>query len=216
LEAIDIVKSSAIVTHMSVAAGDLVLRRISTEKRSPILAKLPPALKSACEIRLRYPAESAGGLMDPLAPSIPGDITVKEASKRIEGLPEGLIYHVYVLNRSRQLAGFVTLRQLVGASLRDKVESVMQMIGDVLRPDMSRAAILANPAWKTYPVLPVIDNNNVFLGAITYRALRLLEESEETRRDPGMDTGTALGELYWFGLMALYKGVEAALRNRED
>ncbi len=215
LEEIDAEYSSAIVFHMTVDAGDLIMRRIQTDKRLTILASLPADVRLAYEIRLRYPPASAGSLMDPLTPSLPDDITVREAFKRLKKLPEGLIYHVYILRRDKQLAGFVTLRQLMTAGPQEEIVSVMQQAAGFLHPEMSRAAILAHPAWKVHPILPVITQERIFLGAISYRTLRLLEEAEKRQPETVNDTATALGELYWLGLTALFKGAVATLKNKE-
>ena len=201
---------------MTIDSSDLILRRIDPDTRSSIFASLPHELRSAYEIRLRYPPFSAGSLMDPLAPTLTEDVTVKEAYRLLRKLPEGLVYHVFVVKRNKQLSGFVTLRQLMTAESQEPIHMVMQRIDGCLHPEMGRAVIMAHPAWRNHPILPVATQDGIFLGAISFRTMKLLEEAEGSWHEGGRDAGTALGELYWLGLMAMFKGAVSSLRSRED
>jgi len=216
LELLDTAGSSRIISAMAFDSTDPVMRRIDAKKRAAILASMPPELKAAYETRLRYPPSSAGGLMDPFAPVLPEDITVKEALRRLRRLPEGLIYHVFVLTRDKRLIGFVTLRQLTTANPQDPIQTVTQRVAGSLLPEVDRAIILTHPAWRVHPVLPVATQEGLFLGTISYRTLKLLEEAEDKHQEKGSDAGTALGELYWLGLMALVRGAISSIKGKED
>ena len=85
-----------------------------------------------------------------------------------------------------------------------------------LLPEVDRAIILTHPAWRVHPVLPVATQEGLFLGTISYRTLKLLEEAEDKHQEKGSDAGTALGELYWLGLMALVRGAISSIKGKED
>jgi len=78
--------------------------------------------------------------------------------------------------------------------------------------NLSREAMLVYPDWQIYHDLPVVNENGIFLGIVDYRTIRRLENELRTGKTGIQhDTGKALGELYWLGLSAFFKGAASAV-----
>ena len=146
--------------------------------------------------------------MDPQIFTLLDDITVEEALELIRKHPEQVFYHIPVIDREHALLGLISIRKIMLSQPDALISSVMDTGVGQLSPWSNREAILAHPGWRIYHDLPVVDENGVFLGIISYQMVRRLEdEIRGTKRTgPAHDAGKALGELYWIGMSAFFKG----------
>jgi Mg/Co/Ni transporter MgtE len=121
-----------------------------------------------------------------------------------------------VINREQILLGLVNIRELMVSEPETRVASVMHSGIGKLLPNANRITILAHPDWRIYHELPIIDQTGVFLGLISYQTVRRLKDEvqESHRSRPLYDAGKALGELYWVGMSAFFKGA-ASFMNPE-
>lgn len=207
---------AAIVEQLPPEMASVLLRRMEKGRIENVLTFLTNEKAELLRSLLKYPEGTAGALMDPMVFTLPHDITISEALKRIRKNPENVIYYIYVLNRDHHLVGFLNIRQLMLAASNDPISSIMISSENKLSPQMAYRSILANPGWTELHALPVVDEKGVFLGAIGYRTLRFLEmEAEQaTQVKIGSDAGTALGELYWIGLSSLLKGPASIVKSK--
>jgi magnesium transporter len=158
---------------LGVSAG--LLRRIEAAPRAALAAGLPEATRAALERLLAYPEDSAGGRMDPRVFTLPEDIRVAEAVERLRARPEYAMYYLYVVDRGQRLTGVLNYRDFLLASEGATLRSVMR--SPVVRLDASASgeALLAEPAWRVYLALPVVDRDGILVGVVRAESLRDLE-----------------------------------------
>lgn len=206
----------AIVEQLPQELASVLLRRMKEGRIENILNLLTAEKAESLRSVLKYPEGTAGALMDPMVFTIPDDITVSEALKRIRRNPANVIYYIYILSREHRMVGFLNIRQLMLASSNDRISSIMLPSENKLSPQMAYRSILANPGWRELHALPVVDEKGIFLGAIGYRTLRLLEMEAEQAQQVKIksDAGSALGELYWIGLSSLLKGAASIVKSK--
>jgi len=211
-------RACEVVALLPLENSSMLLRRITGKRRDEILEGMPEDMAGQIRLLLHYPEGTAGALMDPQVFTLPEDITVREALKRIQKLPDHLIYYIFVLSRDHALAGVVDIRQLMQARPDDAIASLEKVPTARLLPHMHRQTILANPGWQAAHVLPVVDDKGAFLGAIDYGTMKRLENDErEAAPGAGADNvATALGELYWVGLSAFLSGAVPAFGKKKD
>jgi magnesium transporter len=131
---------------------------------------------------LKYPEETAGGLMTTEYISLPADIPVEEAITRLREIaPKAeTIYYVYVVDDQGCLIGVISLRDLIASS-----------DGTVLKDIMRRNVISVNAALDQEEVarvvskydllaVPVIDDHDRLLGIITVDDVIDVLEQEAT------------------------------------
>lgn len=194
-----------------------LFRRIDAPKRQRFLEALPSDLSGLLQRVLRYAEGTAGALMKTRILVLPDDITVAEGLESLRRHPEQIFDYTYIINRDQVMVGFVKVRHLMLARPESIMSAVMKKTTERLRPQMGRNTILAHPGWRNGHALPVVDENGVFLGAVSYQTLRKLE-SEVDEMQPTShtgDAGKALGELYWLGISAFLKGVTAAIEGEK-
>jgi magnesium transporter len=194
-----------VVAALPLAPAARLLRSISPAVRSDLLAALAPGLAAALNTRLAYPEDSAASLADPHVLALPDDLTAGEALARVRRAPQHVLYYLYVVDRDQRLVGVVTLRELMLATVKAPLASVMQRAVVRIPALTRRAAIAEHPAGRTFHALPVVDDDGVFLGALRAETLRMLDTRTGGTTEAGdpLSVVLTLGELWWVGLTGL-------------
>ncbi len=148
-----------------------ILARLPPRTRRRILALLPPWKIEEVATLLRYPPESAGGVMTTRIPvfsvdEVVGKVLEEYTVKYQLGLYDKLNY-VYVVDRGGELVGWIEFKNLLTAS-RDR------RLREVVQPCPARVHVLADREEAARLVvkydlveIPVVDDKDRLLGAIT-------------------------------------------------
>ncbi len=171
-----------------------ILNEMSPDDRTELFEEMPAELvkkfinllspeerKVAVEI-LNFPPDCVGRLLTPDFVQLYEDMTAESALAHIKkvGIKKETVYHSYVLDKDKKLIGVVSLKKLVLADSAVKISEIM--FKDVFKvtafTDQEEAANL----FKHYDllVLPVVDNNNILLGIVTFDDLVDVLEEEAT------------------------------------
>lgn len=170
-----------VLTSLPEPAARAIIERISSDELADLLTAIEPIdaeeildlipKVAADEIRdlMKYPDDSAGGLMNPDVIAVDEAFTVEETIAYLrEVSPEAeTAYYIHVTDSRGILIGIVSLRALVVADPQTKVraicsESVVSVPADM---DQEEVARLFNRYG--FLALPVIDEGGKLLGTIT-------------------------------------------------
>ena len=154
----------------------MLLRLLDRDRREPLLSALRPDQVTTIQGLLPYPDGTAGALMEAPLASVPDELTVRDALKRIKRIRRGMKFYVYASSASGQLSGVMTLHELINAQPASRIRKVMQRHVVTLSPDQSMLTVFNSPYWQEYHALPVTDGNNVLVGIIRQKAMRRLQE----------------------------------------
>lgn len=194
-------------------ASAALLRGMEDDARTSVLEALRPDLRQALERLLRFPPDTAGGVMDPRAMALPSDLTVAEAVRRVRNEPEHAHYNLYLLDPEGRLEGVLNLRELLLARPDQALRDVMQAASFHLLAGTDRRTLIEHPGWREVHSLPVVDAERRYLGAVRYRTRRRLQdELAERPPEPAVPTAEALGDLFWTGVAGLLDAVVAPRR----
>lgn len=148
-------------------AADL-LGEIPQKEANQILADM--ATEDGAEISrlMRYPEDSAGGIMQAELVAIPLTATVTEAietiRKKREEIPD--LHTLYVVDKEHRLHGIVPLRKLILAGPQDRIADIMDT--NVIAVDVNMDQEDVAKLFRKYDFIsmPVIDSNRRLLGRI--------------------------------------------------
>jgi magnesium transporter len=129
---------------------------------------------------LGYPQGSIGRRMSPEFIAIKQSETVSQALSKVRSkvLDAETIYTLPVIDSARALVGVVSLRDLMKAQSRTKIQKIMQEPFSVNASDDEEFAARTCSDLKVL-ALPVVDNESRLVGILTVDdALRILEEEE--------------------------------------
>lgn len=213
LQALDPAASAALLSATPPVAAAAIVRSMPRERRAPVLAELSPEARRSLSTLLRYSPGTAGALMDPEVLSVHQDATIGEALASLRRSPQHSLYYVYLVDDDLKLVGVVSIRELMAARPDMPVGLTANRQVEALSARASGESIVANPAWRRFHALPVVETNGRFVGVMRYESLRELEErlAGGVRDDLATETATALGELYGLGLKGMFEWAASAL-----
>lgn len=148
-----------------------ILRYFSTEARQAVLAQMPTGAATACRFVLGYPEDSIGAITELDVLALPPDTTVREALARLRHSGNGIMDYVYVVNSDKRLYGGVALSSLLQAGTNTTLANVADRGIATLSAQATLTAAHDQPAWTTYHVLPVVDRQGTFIGAVRHTVL---------------------------------------------
>jgi CBS domain-containing protein len=118
---------------------------------------------------LRYEADTAGGMMTTELLALPASLTAAETLARLRSLVAEveLIYYLYVVDPDGRLEGVLTIRQLLLAEPRDRLQDIMERDVVIVHPDDTRERVAEVVEKYNLLAVPVIDEESKLLGIVT-------------------------------------------------
>ncbi len=181
IEYLDDYKVAAkLLEQLSPQEAASILQKISLDKAADIIYELNEEFEDAVQKHLdenfkeeissllRYPEDTAGGIMSPDFFAIDKDLTVEEALEEIrKASKEKRIIYVYVVDKYGHLIGVVTLRALITADKNEKIENITNTNIISVRTDMDQEEVARIVEKYDLLSVPVVDNKNRLVGIIT-------------------------------------------------
>ena len=186
-----------------------LLQRVSSERQTRLVARLPVAVAVAVRMLIGYPKGTCGAIMDPSPLVLAPESSAAEGLEQVrqfEGEPGDC---VFVCDAQRRLSGVVGLTQLVRAAPRADVAGVMRTPVYTVPALASIASAVRHEGWENFRVLPVVERENRLVGAVHRPTLIRALAGGIAPADPPLATGAA--GAYWQTLAALTEGVVRAL-----
>ena len=196
-------KAARLLESLPVDTATRIVRRADEDTQQALLALVDSKRAKLILTVLRFPESSAGALMDPDVLALPGELSAREALRRVRKDATIARYNLYIVDQAQHLVGALNLRELLLAKGRLLLSDLMTRDPHRVVATADRASVLAHPGWKEVHALPVIDEAGVFLGAIRYRALRQLEEEFLALRTGDVETSAAIGQVIAAGARGL-------------
>lgn len=136
---------------------------------------------------LEFEPDSAGGIMDIEVVSLMSDFTVERSIALLQRLcPSKDIYQqIYVTNKAHLLEGHINLEDLVLHKPHERISSFMHKNELVVRATDDQEVVAKKMVHYDLVTVPVVDDNNIFLGVIPSETLIdviVQEASEDVQR----------------------------------
>ncbi len=149
-------------------AADL-LSELDEEQQHELLSEMNEYTASELRALVKYPEDSAGGLMTTdftwIYPHRSAEATIRKI-REIAPTSE-FIYYLYVVDKQDVLLGVLTLRALLLADPHASIDSVMETDLVTIHPDMSSEEVAATIARYDLLAVPVVDQAGKMLGIVT-------------------------------------------------
>jgi magnesium transporter len=176
---------SGIVTEMFTDDAVDILGNVPAQRLKQIIESLPP--KDAQEISdlLRYPADSAGGIMQAEFLAVPDHMTVGETIEHFRQkddptADDPVLFYIYVVDESQRLRGVLRVTDLLfkDPSLRIRDVMVKEVRAVSVHADQEQLSGL----FRDYGllVLPVVDDFQRLRGVVTTDDILHVMEEEAT------------------------------------
>ena len=206
LEQLSTEEAAAVLIAVRPDIAAPILRATPSERRAAVIACFPPRLQATISSLLIYAEDTAGALMDPAVPTAFEQETVRQVLKRLQRNPEHTLYYLYVVADNQRLVGVVNMRELMSARSDAPLASVYTPNVASIAASATWQTVVGHSAWGSVHALPVVDETGRFVGVIRYKTARDLEQRQasDALTDSGLQTASALGEVFGLGLRGLF------------
>ena len=149
-------------------AADLI-GELPEQTASTVLSKMDPEEAKDVAPLLKYPEDTAGGIMQAELVKVNKSFTVRDTINWIRLIAEEVedFHSIFVTDENDKLLGQISLSKLILASPRTKVENLMEPVTVTVTPYVDQEEVAK--IFKKYDIvsLPVIDTRGVLIGRIT-------------------------------------------------
>ncbi len=168
-EALPADDAADLIGELELAHTEKVLHHVSDEDEE-VLRRL-----------LKYPEDTAGGIMNPEVVALQPGETVDDAIRYLRTAAETTpIAAVYVVDENRHLLGFVRLRRMVTARSAARLGDIMStdVISVTVDTDQEEVADIVDK--YDFLAIPVVDKKNRLMGVVTVDDILDVIEDEAT------------------------------------
>lgn len=169
VEQLDKAQVTAIVTEMETDDAADLLGNLSEELSQTILDSMQTDEKREVTDLMKYPEDTAGGLMSSDYLAFPQDLTISEVISKIQSDENNasVTFYIYVVDDSHKLSGVVSLKEIILSKPRDTLKSIMT--AEVVSVPLETDQIEVSKVVERYDFLsvPVVDDTNTLMGVIT-------------------------------------------------
>lgn len=174
IEELDEDEAVGLLKRMSPDLATDLVGRLQIETMRRYVSKLPKTRREQIIELLRYPANSVGGVMLNDLISLSSDTTAKKAQDTVEELIKKteFVSLVFIVDRKRngKLMGTVSLRELLAADGRTKLESLMDPYLETLDPYDLAADAAYRIVGGQLEAMAVTNSQGRLIGAMTISA----------------------------------------------
>jgi len=175
-----------------------VLQDVSDSRRRNYLGLLDEETQEGARILLRYGEETAGGRMTTQIGKVQANMTVKEAIDHLRGDLEstGTLARIFVVNEDDRLIGKIRLRDLAFNAWDVAIQDIYRDVEHRVLANADQEEAVQIISRYDVISLPVVDESNRLLGAITSDdAMEILEEesTEDIEKAAGIAGETSEG-----------------------
>ena len=208
IDAMAVSMAAKLLTALPTSSSANIFRLLPLTKRSEITELITNKTLRKISHYLKYPAASAGALLNPEVVMLPENVTVADAIRRIERLHYPASCEVYIVDDAHHLTGMIALGKLMTSIHHSRLRDVMSRKVYSISARATAESLLSHPGWLTWQKLPVVDHSNTLVGVLDYKKLRASvgEIETDSQRDP-MESLLSLVGLYWLSLAQLLDSV---------
>ncbi len=165
-------QAADIVGELPSAEAETLLRLMTDAQRNAVLEHMPDTITRSFTRKLAFPVSTVGAWMDTSIPSFTKDSSVADCLDLVRRQKSHLGGVVIVIDERRRLLGLVEIQNLLTS---EGTRQLSDLLSTDVEPLPARATLWEveyHDGWTQFPTLPVIDRNNIMLGALTHGALR--------------------------------------------
>jgi magnesium transporter len=117
---------------------------------------------------LKYPKDTAGGIMTTEFLALSEDTTAHETIRRLQRATDAEhVFYVYVIDKDEHLVGVLSLRQLLTVPPETPLKNIMTRDVFSVFVDMDQEEVARQVARYNLLAIPVVEKDNTLVGIIT-------------------------------------------------
>lgn len=177
-----------------------VIQTLPEGGRAAVLDALDVVTRAQVSGLLAYAEDAAGGLMDPRYVVLRAEMTADEAIAYLRAHERSTttnLYYVYVLDQDTRPIGVISLRELLRAPGKARIELVMQRDVVTVAEDAHQEDVAKVIARLDFLAVPVVDGQGRMRGIVTVDDVVDVVTEEATEDIQKLGGSEALDAPYW-------------------
>ena len=145
-----------------------ILGVLPEERATEILSLMRAEDSTEVTDLLKYPKDTAGGIMTTEFFALPEEATAQDAIHRLQLATDAeMVFYIYVTDRDEHLVGVLSLRQLLTVPPSTPLKNIATRDVISVTVDMDQEEVARQVASYNLLAIPVIDKDNKLVGIIT-------------------------------------------------
>lgn len=145
-----------------------ILGVLPEERAKEILSLMRTEDSSEVAGLLKYPKDTAGGIMTTEFFAMSEDATAQDAIRRLQEATDAeMVFYIYVTDRNDHLVGVLSLRQLLTVPPATPLKHIATRDVISVSVDMDQEEVARQVASYNLLAIPVVDRDGVLVGIIT-------------------------------------------------
>lgn len=169
LEGMDSQRAAELLDEMSPDDAADVLADLPEEKAEELLDLMEPEESNDLRKLLKYPENTAGGIMTTEFAYVDQNLTVMDVLNSLRKMAEDVetIYYVYIISKKGDLVGVISLRDILLSEPESKVSEIMHT--HIIKADVmeDQHQVAQKIAKYNLIALPVVEEETKLRGIIT-------------------------------------------------
>lgn len=161
-------RRTEILAALEPRAAASIVQLFEPDQRETMIAGLPDSTARQLRELAEYPADTAGGMMEPRVASLSIDLTVRQAISSIRKAPREALHYLYVTRRNGELVGVVNMRDLLLALPNDPLEPLIRRNVVTVPSTMPREEVVDCMRETGFLALPVVDIDGKLTGVVKH------------------------------------------------
>ena len=172
--------SQELVNELPASEAADIVGEMPQDQREEVLAGLEPAESAKVTELLRYPEDSAGGIMEDRFIGLPVNATIRECQQMLQDRGEADVQvasYLYVVDAGQKLVGVISMRDLVFRKPERMVREIMRTQVASIRVDDDQEEVAQLFAQYHYMALPVLERDGRLVGVVDAdRAIEVIQQ----------------------------------------
>lgn len=200
---------AGVLSRFEINQVTAILRYMDKKQRSELLNQLPTKIQVGCALLLNYSRNMTGAWTTPHVVTMHDDSIVDDVLHRLRTHEDHVhMDYAFVIDRERTLKGRVLLAELLRSGPDLPISAVMQTACQTLSSRMTILKAAEHKDWETYDIIPVVDRNHRFIGALRHMDLRKALDWLEAEQKEEPIEATGIHQVYGHTLLELFRSMK--------
>lgn len=161
-------RAGELLQALSPRIASSLLHQLDEPTRAKLLGGLTEDVARALGELALYPADTAGGIMEPRVASLSIDLTSQQAISAIRKAPREALHYLYVTQRDGKLSGVLNMRDLLLAASRDPIQPLVRTNVVSVPDTMDSEEVVQLMRDRGFLALPVVDFEGRLIGVVKH------------------------------------------------
>jgi magnesium transporter len=171
LQNFNLTLSKTIIKQLPLRKLTTIMPRLNKPLAQALTESLPKNEQIALTHALEFSMNTVGAFMSTHVLFVPQSHNVRQTIELIKRFPEEISSWLFCIDQHHKLQGMLSLKDILIAPHATPISHIMHECPLTLPPNTAIQSIVTHTIWSKYPIIPIVDENEILLGALEYEKI---------------------------------------------